>query len=189
MKNKSVFDSESLRKYKKEFNFFETPTELADKMANLLSGIGRDARILEPSAGRGSLIAALKRAIKYPIKPVEFCEIQADFANHIKQMGGIQVAEDFEAYNPGEVYDGIIMNPPYAKNQAKTHLNHAWDCLVPGGSIVALVNEAAASWVDDEFYGHIFYRDEMARDAFKETKIKTVLFLINKPLDGRIARL
>lgn len=172
-----VVDADSLRRYKKEFNFFETPPIIAKQMAEMIDSLGRDARILEPSAGLGALITAVQQACV--IQPrIDFCEIQEEF---IHQLYGHHVGMDFMDYHPGPIYDAVIMNPPYKNRLAEKHTSHAWDCIKPGGWIVSLVDTTAAEQIDQEFEGHIFHREEIKK-GFKETGITVVLFQINKPL-------
>ncbi len=180
----AVVDLDSLRRYKKKFNFFETPDSLADQMAERVDDVGLNARILEPSAGLGSLIRAVHRAVKYPIRPIDFCEVQAEFAAILLASGAMQVGSDFTEYKPGPIYDAVIMNPPYKNGMAERHVDHAWNCIRPGGKIAALVGRQAAEWIDEEFCGHVFEREEIKKGAFKETPVGTVLFLIHKPMGG-----
>jgi hypothetical protein len=182
VKTHPIVDEASLRRYKKEFNFFETPAALADKMAELIDDVGYGARILEPSAGLGSLARAVQRAIKYPISPIEFCEVQQGFVDTLTSAGLVRVGGDFMEYRPGPVYEAVIMNPPYKNKTAEQHVGHAWNCVRPGGKIVALVGENAMRWIDDEFLGHIFEKEEIKKGTFEETNVKTCLYLIIKPL-------
>ncbi|MCK5021476.1 MAG: hypothetical protein KAS32_30975 [Candidatus Peribacteraceae bacterium] len=103
-----IVDQDSLRKYKKEFNFFETPTAVADKMGYFLTGMGRGIRILEPSAGLGALITAAEKYCDFSPK-VYFCEIQREFCEALTNY--TLVGKDFLTYAPGEIYDAVIMNP------------------------------------------------------------------------------
>ncbi len=183
----AVYDADSLRRYKKQTNFFETPEVLADKMAELIDDVGLGARILEPSAGQGALIQAVQRAIKYEVQPVDFCEIQPAFCELLTQAGARKVGEDFTTYQPGPIYDAVIMNPPYRNKMAEQHLDHAWNLIKPGGKIVALVGRNACAWIDEEFSGHVFEREEIPRKTFKETSIPTYMYLICKPLGGPAA--
>lgn len=48
------------------------------------------------------------------------------------------VATDFLKYNPGQIYDRIIANPPFTKNQDIAHIRHMYNCLKPGGLMVTL---------------------------------------------------
>ena len=174
-----IVDQKSLRKFKKTTNFFATPQKLADKMADLLDGtICRDCRILEPSAGMGSLIIATENRFKFPYR-FEFCEMEESLCRQLNEYE--HVGADFLQYNPGAAYEAVIMNPPFRNGADKRHVDHAWKCLKPGGSIVALVSQTAAQWIDDEFFGFVFHREEIKK-GFSETSITTYLFLICKPL-------
>jgi 16S rRNA G966 N2-methylase RsmD len=173
-----VVDLNMLRAYKKKFNFFETPEVLADQMAGFLDGLGRNARILEPSAGMGALIRAIERAMLF-LPQIDYCEIQEEFAAILSTYN--RVGSDFMQYKPGPVYDAVIINPPYKNKLAELHVDHAWNCIKPGGWIVALVGKTAGSYIGSEYEGHIFH-EEMIKKGFQETAVDTCLFLINKPL-------
>jgi len=179
-----VVDQKSLRRYKKELNFFETSERLALEMADLVKDVGLNGRILEPSAGSGALISAVQRVIPYEIEPIDYCEVQEGFWPVLDDMGANRVGTDFLKYNPGPIYDAVIMNPPYKDRGVEKHVGHAWDCVRPGGSIVALVSRHSADWIEHEFYGHIFFEEQYGKREFSETSIRTSLFLINKPLGG-----
>ena len=174
----SVVDIDTLREYKKRFNFFETPEPLAAKMGEFLSHMGRDIRILEPSAGLGALIRAAERGCDFP-PTIDYCEIQEEFCLMLGKYN--RVGGDFEKYNPGPVYDAVIMNPPYKNGLANRHVDHAWSCIKPGGRIVILVGKGSVDFIDREFEGHVFYREKIKK-GFKETSIDTFLYLIHKPL-------
>ena len=178
----SIVDADSLRAYKKKTNFFETPEPLADRLAWMIDDVGRGAKILEPSAGRGALIRAVRRAISYPIQPVDFCEIQEDFVGALEADGAARVGSDFEQYRPGPIYDAVIMNPPFKGGLAERHVSHAWECVKPGGKVVAIVGDNAASWIDEEFSGYVTIKEENPKGSFKETGVKTWSYLIHKPL-------
>ena len=174
-----VVDMDMLRKYKKKFNFFATPETIADEMVEVIDGLGRDALILEPSAGLGALIKAIEKMLRFATQRIDFCEVQEEFAAVLS--GYNRVGSDFLQYRPGPIYDAVVMNPPYKERLAEKHVNHAWECIKPGGWISALVGKSAALWIDEEFDGHIFTR-ETIKKGFKETSVDTVHFTINKPL-------
>jgi len=172
-----ITNSDDLRKYKKKTNFFETPNVLANQMAGLLA-IKHGDKILEPSIGLAALIKAVEKKYKFEFS-VDFCEIQDSFYPHLTDYNF--VGSDFVDYNPGQIYDAIIMNPPYKNKLAEKHIDHAWDCLKPGGKIVALVGEGSINYIDEEYSGYVFHREEIKK-AFKETPITVYLLLIHKPL-------
>jgi hypothetical protein len=173
-----IVDQESLREYKKKFNFFETPEKIGEKMGFFLQEMGRGVRILEPSAGRGALIKIIDRHATFSPQ-IDFCEIQKDFCDELTTYN--KVGEDFIEYTPGGIYDAVIMNPPYKNGLAKKHTDHAWDCLKPGGRLIVLVDRGCAEYLDEEYMGHIFSREKIEK-GFSETQIDTYLFFIIKPM-------
>lgn len=170
-----IVDSASLRQWKKKFNFFETPEALADKMADLC---GPAPMILEPSAGRGALIHAVKRSYG-DLVDIHFCEIQDVLCQELSEFK--RVGTRFEDLHAPMQYDAVIMNPPYKDGLAFKHVDLAWNCIKLGGRIVALVDAASAQKIDDEFMGYVFHKEEIKR-GFSETSITTYLYLIHKPL-------
>jgi len=173
-----ITDTKTLQRYKKKYNFFETPEVIANTMAELLDSLGRGARILEPSAGIGALLNSLKRVDITNSYVLDFCEIQKEFLPYLS--GYNHVGEDFMEYTPGRVYEAILMNPPYKSKLAEAHTDHAWECLKPGGVLVTLVGGTGAKYIRDEYSGHIF--DEIKYvNGFSETSVDTFLFHIHKP--------
>lgn len=107
-----------------------TPSGIANRMAVYL---GHKRHILEPSAGTGNLIEAACADRKTAI------ESNIDLCCFIMDRTGINpICCDFLEYQPEELFDGIIMNPPFSK--AKKHIEKAILCLEPKGVIVAILS-------------------------------------------------
>ena len=173
-----ITNQDSLRKYKKKYNLFETSEKIGNKMGDFLQELGRDVRLLEPSAGTGNLIKIAEKWCDF--KPViDYCEIQEDLCESLSVYN--KVGTDFLLYNPGNIYDVIIMNPPYKNKSAIKHVDHAWDCLKGGGRIIVLVDIGSCEYLDNEYCGHVFHKEEIKK-GFKETNLTTCLYLIHKPL-------
>ena len=51
----------------KDFQFFATPPEVADRLVMLAGGVHEDEKILEPSAGTGAIIDAIHRSCPHVI--------------------------------------------------------------------------------------------------------------------------
>lgn len=120
--------------------YFPTPPKVADMMvakANIRSG----GRVLEPSAGSGAIAEAIRRA--HPDVHIDVIEIQQTLRNILKSKGFNIVASDFLEYHPGAIYDAIVMNPPFERNQDIAHVRHAFELVRPGGRVVALLGEGA----------------------------------------------
>lgn len=126
-------------------NFYPTPEHLIDKM---LSGLAFDSihSILEPSAGKGNIVDALKkeedRRTRYYIKVVfdiDCIEIDQNLQHILKGKNYRVVYNDFLTYDTMKEYDLIIMNPPF-ENGCK-HLLKALEMQKRnGGAIVCLLN-------------------------------------------------
>lgn len=88
---------------------------VAEYMASLFS-CRKDSRILEPCFGGGAFLKACK---KNGYVNVDGCEIDVDLFNMTRQQYPDYrlFCEDFLSYAPEYKYDGIIMNPPYVRQE------------------------------------------------------------------------
>ncbi len=140
---------------KKEHQAFFTPDKLADmlvEVAECCLPYAEPERILEPSAGNGQIVKAIKR--KWKTVKVAACEIQEQYHQELKALGVSVVAGDFLTYQPKGKYDLVIANPPFAKHQDIAHVRHAFDMVLDGGALVAITSNHwryASHKVDKEF--------------------------------------
>jgi hypothetical protein len=117
---------------------FPTPSAWADRMVEL-ADIQAGHTILEPSAGTGALLDALRR------KPLDFMggltvvEVNRGLCDALTSKGYRVVCADFLACN-GELgtFDRVLINPPFSNAQDIKHILHALAKLKPGGRLVAL---------------------------------------------------
>ena len=94
-----------------EYQFFETPADIADWLVMLAGGINETDTILEPSAGRGALIRAIHRAC--PSVIVECYELMPENREFLHSLGNvILLGEDFAKDSVGS-YSKIIANPQH----------------------------------------------------------------------------
>lgn len=112
---------------KKEFDFFETPDELADFLMQVAMPEPGD-KILEPEAGNGALVRAANRFISG--LQIDCCEVNPICQKELKRQGFKLVGDDFLKYQPGPVYETIIANPPF--KEWFEHFYHMYECLKPG---------------------------------------------------------
>jgi tRNA A58 N-methylase Trm61 len=146
---------------------FPTPPEIARRVVELAE-IEPHHRILEPSAGTGRMIKALRDALGKDADIVAV-EIKAHLAETVLR-GGYRVpthCKDFLQCN-GELgtFDRIVMNPPFHNGEDIKHIQHARAMLNPGGRLVAVCangprqqtafQDEAEQWID------------LPDDAFKE---------------------
>lgn len=128
---------------------FPTPADLAARMVDLARpAIG--ARVLEPSAGTGRLLAALPGLAPMPVNGsrhtwcgrVVAVEIASPLAQQMEAQGLAHEVRraDFLGVEPAELgtFDVVLMNPPFANATDVQHIKHARRFLAPGGRLVAI---------------------------------------------------
>ena len=93
----------------------------------------------------------------------------------LKAKGFNSVEMDFLTYNTDEKYDCIVMNPPYSKNRALLHVNHAVKLLSENGYILAVLPTGK---VNDIQYSYEVI--EKFNSVFDKTNIHTSLVKIFK---------
>ncbi len=126
--------------------FYPTPVKLANKMANRIQAEAKF--ILEPSAGSGVLLDALKKRWgmndehRYYRSQYdhEFYAIEQDqeLVATLRGKNYNVIAFDFLTYQPSNFFDAIIMNPPF--DTGDKHLLKAIE-IIRNGEIVCLLNK------------------------------------------------
>lgn len=114
--------------------FYPTPAWLAEKARDLFNEPVR--RLLEPSAGKGSLLTEGRRVQFNPSK-VDVIEIDPVNQATLRGMGFKVVGHDFLEFQGGAMYSHILLNPPFS--HGVDHVLHAWN-LLHDGEIVAIIN-------------------------------------------------
>jgi len=129
---------------KKDYQFFETPPELADKLVELAFEVPYEiGRVLEPSAGQGAIIDAIHRY--EPDILVHCFELMPHNRIVLEEKYGLhQIClykqTDFLKSDKKECYSTIIANPPFTKNQDIEHLYKMYYSLEHGGRLVCIVS-------------------------------------------------
>jgi hypothetical protein len=136
-----------------DFGFFPTPPavvarliELAQPSATMIA--------LEPEAGTGHIAKEVAK-----ICPVDCVELLESNAKALREAGFARsiVHGDFLQQPPKPVYDRIVMNPPFARQQDLQHVNHALEFLAPrrgrlvsvmGAGVTFRANRLAESFRD-----------------------------------------
>jgi predicted RNA methylase len=123
-------------------DFYPTPNGLADRVV-ALAEIEPGMSVLEPSAGKGALALAVRRAC--PRAHVVCVELLPAHQKALIDLGfTVAVAGDFlreEPRAPG-VYDRVVMNPPFSRGLDAHHILHAFRFVKPGGRLVAIASAA-----------------------------------------------
>lgn len=135
------------RNLKKEFQFFYTPNELGLKVAELAeinpNICDPEQLILEPEAGQGHLVEAIKH---YCHKDQMIHCFELMETNRIilkKRNDVILLGEDFlnNDFDKQIKFDRIIANPPFNKNQDIDHIYEMYKYLKKGGRLVSIASE------------------------------------------------
>ncbi len=127
------------------FNLFQTPPDIADRMAAIvLESLSDDAVILEPSAGLGRLYKALRRAGSG--HKIILAEESTDCCKELYRIteGDHNVTlRQGDYLRMGMPADAVIMNPPFRLGRDIKHITHALAVLRPGGRLVSLCYNGA----------------------------------------------
>lgn len=172
---------------KKEFQAFFTPDGIADWMAqNLFAQMGHS--ILEPSCGDGQLIKALRR--EGVTNEVDAYELNSIFYSEARKLKNVVMrGEDF-LKSSDSLYDRILANPPFNKNQDIDHVLKMWECLAPKGRIVTVTSkhymfangkkEKAFRKFIDDVEGNIY---DLESGSFKTsgTMVASQILILDKP--------
>lgn len=142
----AALDTGSVVDRKKTLELFETPPEIAHRMAMMAMTARPDARrFLEPEAGTGRLIYALYAL--NPAAPLDLLAIEIDAANveALRAQGFARrvVHADLFDLIPNREYrvDVILMNPPFGNNADIEHVDHVFnEWLAPDGVLVAIMS-------------------------------------------------
>lgn len=171
-----------------DFQFFETPSDVADWLVMLAGGIHEHDKVLEPSAGRGALVRAIHRSC--PDAVVDCYEMMPENKELLLRLGGINIiGDDFTKSTIGKKYTKIIANPPFSGNQDIRHVRMMYDMLEQGGTLASITSahwEFAEEktcrdfrkWLED--VGGAKY--EIESGAFKEsgTGVRTLAIVIKR---------
>lgn len=114
--------------------FYPTPLSLALKARTKFKS--DVVRLLEPSAGRGDLLAPLLAGYNRGAK-IDCIESDADNLAVLRDKKLNVIGHDFLTYAGGAMYSHILMNPPF--EQGAEHVLHAWKIMFDG-EIVAIIN-------------------------------------------------
>lgn len=169
---------------------FPTPPALAARMVEL-ADITHGCRVLEPSAGTGRIIQALRDNARGFM--VDAVEINPRMADHLRVSMGVDGCRqgDFLALSPEDMkwnYHRVLMNPPFANGQDVAHVTHALQFLAPGGRLVAIMSAGVLFRSDRktrefrqlvERLGGVF--EELPPNTFEQsgTGVNTVLLVLD----------
>lgn len=171
---------------KKDFQFFETPPALAEKLCDMAE-ITSDCRVVEPSVGKGRIADEI---LKRNPKELQCYELNTDMKNVLDGKGyPVQYGDFLEMSNEEINADKIVMNPPFSKHQDIEHVYKAYDALNPGGIMVSVMGVSHTFRTDkksEAFRDFLMLTDAevemLPEGTFKDsgTMIKTCIVKIRK---------
>lgn len=171
---------------KKKFQFFATPTDLAKQLVEL-AGVTKKCRTLEPSAGQAAIATLLKEAGGECVT----MELMEQNIKVLRRLGFLVIEGDFLTKTKEHLglYDKIVANPPFTKNQDIDHIKNMYSLLKGGGRLVSV---ASRSWMNGSQKKQIAFREwlgsvgaeviDIPSGIFKEsgTNIAASIIIINK---------
>ena len=176
--------------------YFPTPPAVVDEMIALSVGPSPSPiRVLEPSAGEGAIVDALARhGLDQSL--IDVIELHPRRRAILESKGYNVVGKDFMDFEPQPIYDCVLMNPPFEKQQDIDHVQRAFQCLKPGGRLVAIMSPspfftenskavAFRKWLD-YLYPCVDW-SELPAGTFKEsgTMVQSRLIVIDRPRTER----
>jgi phospholipid N-methyltransferase len=157
--------------------FFPTPGPVAEQLI-ALACIEPGQRILEPSAGSGNLIDAVRQC--YSDVQLFYCELNCFLLDLLREKydGSPDVhflgrdCLEIDPTNRKERFDRIIMNPPFEQGQEIDHVLHACRLLTPKGILTAIVSAG------------VFHRKDKKAEKFRSALEKSKAFVQQLPDDA-----
>jgi len=162
---------------------FPTPPELAVRMV-ALAEIRPGDTVLEPSAGTGVLLDAIRRNAADSVD-LTAVEINHGLTGIINKARRVHYGDFLECNGELGKFDRIVMNPPFVNAADIKHITHAVKMLKPGGRIVALCangprqNDVLKALVA----AHRGLWEELPPDTFSNlgTAVRSVLMAFSAP--------
>lgn len=174
-----------------DLGYFPTPPDVVTELlaiAKLTPGM----TLLEPSAGTGSIATAVAN-LGCTVDCIELAPAHAQAIANGGYARSVTVA-DFLSVGPpkDDLYDAIVMNPPFARQTDLDHVRHAVDFVKPGGRVIAVVSAGVTFRTNSatrEFHDIVAAGDgtitELAPNAFKAsgTLVRTAVVQITRTPD------
>lgn len=178
-----------------DFQYFGTPDKVADRVCAKFSSLSAGMTILEPSAGRGSLVRAIRRRCSGAM--VDCYELMPENKELLAKVeGAIIKGDNFD--DCSQNYQRIIANPPFTNNQDVKHVRKMYDLLEDNGEM-SVITSRHWQFASEEICAD--FRDWLSRvgavvedideGEFKEsgTGVATALLFIKKNHYERTAKL
>lgn len=168
-----------------DFDLFPTPPDLARRMVELAEAGRRCWEMIEPSAGTGNIAKAARDA-GFSVQCIEF---GYSAAQYLTRQGFNTWQGDFLEWKAES--NTFIMNPPFSHAADIDHVTHAWNLLLPGGRIVAIMSAGTQHRSDNKtrhfresILPHASLIETLPAGTFKQsgTNVTSILIVLNKEL-------
>lgn len=148
---------------KKQFQFFATPLALAKTVCEAAGNLS-GKRVLEPSAGDG-VLADLAQAEGAEVTCVETWEVNV---NKLRDKKHAVVHANFLELSPTQLglFDAIVANPPFSKNQDIDHVLHMLKFLKPGGTLSTIMS---SGWMEERQAKHAAFVEFVSKNGLVST--------------------
>lgn len=170
-------NKESAPRVISSYQLYQTPEELADRLAGMFPKWGRT---LEPSAGLGRLYRAIRKQTNTEVVLVEqSAECCAELYRETEGDENARLIQgDFLAQESLGLFDSICANPPFADD--RRHIFRMMELLAPKGRLVAIcangprqhakLKPLASQWI------------ELPEGSFKSegTNVAAAIFVFDK---------
>ena len=124
-----------------QFGAVDTPPATVERLLDNLT-FKRDARVLEPSAGKGAICKPLL-ARGAAVDAVEAHPSRAAALRGLRHPALSVRSTNFLKLPPAAIYDLVLMNPPRIGTQWMEHVQHAFEFLAPNGELRAILPASA----------------------------------------------
>ena len=148
---------------------FYPTREFVGAAAVALAAIGDTDRILEPQAGNGDLAALLPRDRTLCV------EISALRCSVLTARGFETIRADFVTWaaSTAELFDRVVMNPPYSGGRWQSHTEMAASLVRPGGRLVAILPASARHRF--ELTGFVCEWSQVYANEFAGTRVSVAI--------------
>jgi hypothetical protein len=120
---------------KQALQAYYSPPAVAEVIVEA-AGLEAGMMVLEPSAGDGAIIKAIDADVALRLTIVGY-ELQEEPELPLHQ---VTYGTDFTRTALSPMFDRVLMNPPFTRQQDIAHVTHALKCLAPGGRLVAVMS-------------------------------------------------
>jgi predicted RNA methylase len=148
-------------KMKPELSQWHTPPKLAGKMTLLVKDRVNCGMVLEPCAGGGNIIRALYDE-GFDVDGVEIDPYWVKFIHQHPELGYRYIYKgDFLSLATDEIYDAVVMNPPFENGQDGQFIEAALKC---APQVITVLRTHALHGV--ERYDRVWSNARIAKIAF-----------------------